>query len=372
MIQNTLISKFYKRYSNPVKSILFFSILTSIVLMSCSGGGSSNGGGTTTVTKPSNLTIAAVIVGTTTQNPNGDGSGTVNFSISATNATSYKVLLGNGDTKEVTDGNFTYTYTAAGTNPYVVYVSAYNGTQFISSSTTITIYVAPVAIWSDEFNVNGAPDPTKWGYDTGTGSGGWGNNEAEYYTNRPENVIVSNGTLKINTLKESYSGSNYTSARILSKGKFSFKYGKVEFRAKLTSGGGTWPAIWMLGNNIDTANWPACGEIDMMEHVGNQLNKIFGTLHYPGHYGGSADGGTTVISNATTQFHVYTVDWRADFIKFYVDNVGYYTFTNSSGLPFNQNFFLIINSAIGGNFGGTIDPNFTSSTFEVDYIRVYN
>ncbi len=368
MIQNTLISKFPKRYLDPIKSILFFSILiSSIFLNSCSGGDS---GGTPAVIKPSNLVVSAVVAGKNAQNPNGDGSGTVNFSISATNATSYKILLGNGETKELTDGNFTYTYTASGTYTYAIYVSAYNSGQFVSTSTSITIYIAPTALWSDEFSVNGAPDPTKWGYDTG--AGGWGNNELQNYTTRPENVIVSNGILKINAIKESYSGSNYTSARILSKGKFSFKYGKVEFRAKFPTGGGTWPAVWMLGSNIDAVAWPACGEIDMLEEVGNQLNVNHSSLHSPGRSGNTPDTATVSVPNGNTEFHVYTMDWRADFIKFYVDNVVYYTFTNSSSLPFNQNFFLIINCAMGGNFGGTIDPNFTSSTFEVDYIRVYN
>ncbi|MFI0491123.1 glycoside hydrolase family 16 protein [Flavobacterium sp.] len=370
MIQNTLLSKFSKKYLSPITSILLFSILTSYGLMSCSGGGSSNSGGTTAVKTPSNLVISAIVVGTNAQNPNGDGSGTVNFTISATNATSYKILLGNGDTKDSTDGNLTYTYTASGTNAYVIYVSAYNGTQFISSSTTISVYVAPVAIWSEEFNVDGAPDPTKWGYDLG--AGGWGNNELEYYTSRPQNIVISGGTLKINTIKESYSGSNYTSARILSKGKFSFKYGKVEFRAKFPTGAGTWPAVWMLGNNIDTVGWPACGEIDILEEVGNTLNLNHSSLHSPGRSGNTPDTATVSVANGNTNFHIYTMDWRADFIKFYVDNVLYYTFTNSASMPFNQDFFLIINSAIGGNFGGNVDPNFVSSTFEVDYIRVYN
>lgn len=124
-------------------------------------------------------------------------------------------------------------------------------------------------IWSDEFNLDGAPDATKWAYDIGTGDWGWGNNEAQYYTSRADNVKVQNGVLKIIAQRENYSGSNYTSARIKTQGKFTFKYGRVEMRAKLPSGGGTWPALWMLGNNITTAGWPACGEIDIMEHLGN-------------------------------------------------------------------------------------------------------
>lgn len=340
-----------------------------VLLCSCSSDSGSSGG-TETNTNPSNLVVSAVVVGTSSLNPNGDGSGKVNFTINATNATSYKILLGDGVTQEVNSGLFTYTYKASGTNTYTVFVSAYNGAKFVSTSITVTLYVAPTALWSDEFNTNGVPDSLKWGYDLG--AGGWGNNESQFYTSRAENVIVSNGTLKIKTLKESYQGSNYTSTRMLSKGKFSFKYGKIEFRAKLPSGGGTWPALWMLGDNIGTVSWPACGEIDIMEHVGNDLNKIHGTLHYTGRSGGNADSSSTTIANATTEFHIYTVDWRADSIKFYVDNQLFKTATNTSSMPFNQNFFLIINCAMGGNFGGAIDPNFVSSTFEVDYIRVFN
>jgi beta-glucanase (GH16 family) len=226
-------------------------------------------------------------------------------------------------------------------------------------------------VWSDEFNVSGAPDPQKWGYDTGTGGNGWGNAEAEYYTSRPDNVIVANGVLKIIAKKESYSGSAYTSARILTKDKFSFKYGKIVIRAKLPTGAGTWPAIWMLGSNIGTAGWPACGEIDIMENKGSLPDKIYGTLHHPGHSGANGDGGTVTITNAATAFHTYSLDWSPTAIKISVDDQVYYTFANNSSLPFNQDFFVILNFALGGTFGGTIDPAYTSSKMEIDYVRVY-
>jgi hypothetical protein len=347
--------------------IYYFILISTLFFNSCSASYSKLDNVYET---PSNLAISAAVVGANAQNPNGDGSGTVNFSISATNATSYKILLGNGETKELTNGNFTYTYTTAGTNTYVIYVSAYNSGQFVSSTLSLTVFVGTSLVWSDEFNVDGAPDSAKWGYDLG--AGGWGNNEFQYYTNRPENIIVQNGLLKINTVKESFSGSNYTSARILTKDKFYFKYGRVEIRAKLPAGGGTWPALWMLGSNISSAGWPACGEIDIMEHVGNTLNKVHGSLHSPGRSGNTPDTSTVMVPNASTEFHVYSIDWSAAAIKFYVDNQLFYTFTNTASFPFNQNFFLIINCAMGGNFGGTIDPGFTSSTFEIDYVRVYN
>lgn len=229
-------------------------------------------------------------------------------------------------------------------------------------------------IWADEFDTPGVPDPAKWGYDLGNGCPdicGWGNNELQYYTNRPENVIVSGGTLKIIARAENYSGKAYTSARILSKDKFSFKYGKVEVRAKIPAGVGTWPAIWTLGNNISTVGWPACGEMDIMEHRGSELNKIFGTLHYPGFSGGTANGNTKHIANATTAFHIYTLEWTSSLIKISVDGDIIHSVVNSGSIPFNQNFFLILNVAMGGNFAGPVDPSFTSAAMEIDYVRVY-
>lgn len=223
-------------------------------------------------------------------------------------------------------------------------------------------------IWSDEFSKDGLPDTTKWGYDSG--AGGWGNNEAEFYTSRAENAIVKKGMLHINLVKEDYKGSAYTSARLLSKNKFVFTYGRVEARAKLPKGGGTWPAIWMLGNNAETAGWPGCGEIDIMEHLGNQFNKIYSTLHYPGRSGGNADGASRMIENADA-FHIYSLEWSATVIRMLVDGKLVHEVPNSEKLPFNHDFFLILNMAMGGNFGGAIDPAVTHATMEVDYVRVY-
>ncbi len=224
-------------------------------------------------------------------------------------------------------------------------------------------------VWSDEFNTNGAPDNSKWGYDLG--GGGWGNQELEYYTKRPENVIVKDGVLKVNAIRENYMGNTFTSARLLTKGKFAFTYGKVEVKAKLPAGVGTWPAVWMLGSNIDTNPWPACGEMDIVEHLGRDLNNIYGTLHYPGRFAGSADGGTKRISDATTAFHIYTLEWTSSLVKISVDGQVVHTVANSSSIPFNKDFFFIINLAMGGNFGGPVDPSVNNATLEVDYIRVY-
>lgn len=224
-------------------------------------------------------------------------------------------------------------------------------------------------VWEDNFDSNGAPNTANWTYDLG--AGGWGNNESQTYTNSSDNVIVEDGLLKITAI--STGGGNYTSARIKSENLFEFTYGRVEVRAKLPTGGGTWPAIWMLGANYDTVGfeWPACGEIDIMEHVGNNQNQIHGTLHYPGNSGGNANGASTTVPTASSEFHNYTVDWSPTAIRILVDDTMYFTFPNTGTTPFNSDFFLILNVAMGGNFGGAIDPNFTQSTLEIDYVRVY-
>ncbi|MBK7561917.1 MAG: family 16 glycosylhydrolase [Chitinophagaceae bacterium] len=313
-------------------------------------------------TPPSNLTISAVV---STNN-----SGNVSFTATATNAVTFDYDFGNGVFQTVASGVVTYRYTASGTYTVNVVAKSASGLT-ISKTTQVTVVVTLSLIWSDEFDVPGSPDPSKWGYDIGTGSGGWGNNELQYYTSRPENSVVQGGVLKIIASKENFSGSSYTSARLLSKNKFSFKYGKIEARAKIPAGVGTWPAIWMLGNNISTVGWPNCGEMDIMEHRGSELNKIFGTLHYPGRSGGNADGNTKLITNATTEFHTYSLEWTAASIKIYVDDLLFHTVANSTSIPFNQEFFFILNVAMGGNFGGPVDPAFTTATMEIDYIRVY-
>ncbi len=386
-------------------------------------------------------------------------------------------------------------------------------------------------IWSDEFDVDGAPNPANWTYDLG--AGGWGNGEAQEYTNNPENVKVEDGLLKITAIGNGNSGnvlhyyddvtlidaagsvsiqdfeatpptfvgfggtdtsvidnpdasgentstkvaksvkpvgaevwagsffdltapldlansssisiktwspevgavvrlkiedqadntkfieidanttvaqawetltfdlsaaapaveatftynrlvlffdfgvspagdSAYTSARIKSENLFEFTYGRVEIRAKLPTAGGTWPALWTLGANFDEVGWPTSGEMDIMEHVGNNPNVISSALHYPNNFGGTAVTNSTAVPTATTEFHNYTIEWSADSIKFVVDDELIHTnFTNGSETPFNADFFFIMNIAMGGTLGGSIDEAFTQDTMEVDYIRVY-
>jgi beta-glucanase (GH16 family) len=309
---------------------------------------------------PTNLAVNAVV--------STDNSGNVTFTATATNAVTYDYDYGNGVFATVPSGAVTYKYPASG-NYTVNVVAKSSAGKTVAQSINVTVTVTLGLLFSDEFSYTGAPDATKWGYDIG--GSGWGNNESQHYTNRTTNATVSNGTLKITAIKENFSGSAYTSARLLTQNKFSFKYGKVEVRAKLPVGVGTWPAIWMLGNNISSVSWPACGEIDIMEHKGSELNKIHGTFHYPGRSGGNANGNTIIISNATTEFHIYSAEWNSTIIRLFVDGQLIHSLNNSTSLPFNQNFFMILNVAMGGTFGGTIDPAFSSATMEIDYVRVY-
>jgi beta-glucanase (GH16 family) len=332
-------------------------LIATIVLFTACGKESAPGN---TNTPPTNLVVNAVV--------STDNSGNVAFTATATNAINFDYDYGNGIFSTVPSGIVTYKYPASGTYTVNVVAKSSSG-QTISKSIQVTVSVAVSLVWSDEFNTDGPPDPSKWGYDIG--AGGWGNGEVQYYTNRSENVIVQGGMLKIKMIKENFSGSPYSSARILSKGKYDFTYGKVEVSAKIPSGRGTWPAIWMLGSNINTVPWPGCGEIDIMEHVGNDLNRIYGTLHYPGRFGGSADGNSKVIANATTEFHKYQLEWSPSTIKISVDDQQIHVVANSTTIPFNKNFFFILNIAMGGAFGGSIDPAVSGATMEVDYIRVY-
>ncbi|WP_046745373.1 glycoside hydrolase family 16 protein [Kordia zhangzhouensis] len=222
-------------------------------------------------------------------------------------------------------------------------------------------------VWQDEFDTNGAPDAANWTYDLG--AGGWGNQEEQSYTNSANNVIIEDGVLKITAIKEA--GGTYTSARLKSEDLFEFTYGRVEVRAKLPASQGTWPAIWMLGEDYQTNTWPGCGEIDIMEQKGQDKNTILGTVHHPGVSPGGGDSATTALPTSTTEFHNYSVEWTDTTITFLVDDFVYHTVDNNVTLPFNSDFFLILNVAMGGTLGGTIDPNFTQDTMEIDYVRVY-
>lgn len=235
-------------------------------------------------------------------------------------------------------------------------------------------------VWSDDFNgaAGTAPDNSKWVFDIGTGTNGWGNSELQYYTNRPSNIQQDgSGKLVITARSESFSGSGFTSARIKSKGKFEQAYGRFEARIKTPTGPGLWPAFWMLGADIDTNPWPQCGEIDIMEQRGQQPSITHGTLHGPGYSGGSSIGKAYGLTNGRfdTDYHIYAVEWGEDYIDFFVDNYLFQRLTPddlTGPWVYDQPFFLILNVAVGGNFVGfpTTGTPFPQSMF-VDYVKVY-
>lgn len=238
-------------------------------------------------------------------------------------------------------------------------------------------------VWSDEFDTDGLPDPNKWTYDTGDGCPdlcGWGNNELQYYTsNRSENARVENGHLIIEAIKEDFKTRKYSSARLVSKGKGEWKYGVMEIKAKLPSGRGTWPAIWMLPVDWKYGNWPKSGEIDIMEHVGYSPDSVYGTVHTGSynHMYGTHRSGHVVNDKIEEGFHIYKIDWTEEQIEFSVDGKSYFTFENEHNTteewPFDQSFYLIMNIAVGGNWGGKkgVDETIWPQKLEVDYVRVY-
>lgn len=233
--------------------------------------------------------------------------------------------------------------------------------------------------WSDEFDYNGLPDSTKWNYDVG--GHGWGNNELQYYTRASiSNVEVSNGTLKLRAIQQKMDIREYTSARLITRGKADFTYGKIEVKAKLPPGRGLWPAIWMLGTNIGNVSWPDCGEIDIMEHVGFEKDSMFGTVHTKAynHIIGTQKGKKIFIDNPYDSFHIYTLEWTPDRMDFLLDNNLYYSIENehktTAEWPFDSPFYLLLNIAVGGNLGGKkgVDTNVFPATMEVDYVRVHS
>jgi beta-glucanase (GH16 family) len=235
--------------------------------------------------------------------------------------------------------------------------------------------------WNDEFNTGDVPSPDKWGYEVG--GGGWGNNELEYYTQyRKENARVENGSLIIEARKEEYEGRHYTSARMVTTGKGDWLYGRIEVRAKLPSGYGTWPAIWMLPTDWVYGNhgWPDCGEIDIMEHVGYDQDVIHGTTHCQKYYfkNNTQRTATVRIPDVSTTFYTYAIEWYPDRIDFFVNDTKYFSSTNDGtgweAWPFDKPFHLILNLAIGGDWGGVkgVDDSIFPQRMEVDYVRIYS
>ena len=231
--------------------------------------------------------------------------------------------------------------------------------------------------WADEFDYAGAPNPKLWDYDIG--GTGCGNNELQYYTNSTNNALVKDGKLSIIARKESLGGKDYTSTRLVSRQKGDFLYGRFEIKAKLPKGLGTWPAIWMLPTDWAYGGWPNSGEIDIMEHVGYDQNTVHFTIHTEAYYFkiNTQKSSTRLIPDASTAFHLYRVDWTPYAIRGFFDNVQVFEFVNegkgSKVWPFDKRFHLLLNVAVGGDWGGAqgIDDNIFPQKFEIDYVKYF-
>ncbi|HJZ84112.1 MAG TPA: glycoside hydrolase family 16 protein [Polyangia bacterium] len=228
-------------------------------------------------------------------------------------------------------------------------------------------------IWSDEFDGSGNPDPTKWGYEVGY----LRNSELQYYTSgRLENARVENGHLVIEARRDFWQGHEITSASLTTQGKAAFRYGRIEVRAQIPTGNGTWPAVWTLGTNIDAVGWPTCGEIDIMENVGFMPTTIYGTVHRAAQ-NGSGRGGSVDVTAPFRDYHRYAIEWFPDRIDFFVDDQKYFTYANDGGgvatWPFDADQYLLLNLAIGGSWGGQqgVDLSLFPHSYLIDYVRVY-
>lgn len=369
-----------------MKGQFLLAVLFLVIFSGC--GGDEPG---SQLTLPSNLTVDVTV--------SDNGSGLVTLEATANNTNFYNVYFGEGSSEtpvKTTTGTVNHTYSAAGT--YTIRVQAHaTAADFVSEETEITVslgstnngevvipttgYTSPetypgmTLMWEDQFEGTSV-NSSNWTFETGRGTNGWGNNELQYY--RQENTRVEDGYLIISAKKESFSGAEYTSSRLITQGKKQFTYGRIDIRAALPRGQGIWPALWMLGGNFSSVGWPACGEIDIMEMIGgsNRENTVHGTVHWDnnGSYA-SFTGHKTIASGMLgDEFHVYSIVWTAESITWYLDNVQYNVINiQPAGLSeFHQNFFLIFNVAVGGNWPGS--PNATTSFPQhmiVDYVRVF-
>ena len=372
--------------NNVLKFFVRFLCLP-LLLWSC-------GGDSEASTELANLAIQINLQGESSDSPNGDGSGDVSFTITASNAVSYAFRVVGEDRVENETGVFEHQFDFDGLHTYEVYYWAYSETgEFLEGTENIEVYKTPAIyrelVFEDDFNYDGPVASEKWHHQViPPNNNSWFNGERQHYTDRTDNSIVSEGTLKIVAKKETYSfnGSTkfYTSARLNSK--FAFQYGRVDVRAKLPSGGGTWPAIWTLGANIgETGNyfgsnsqygsvgWPRCGEIDIMEQTGDEKTRVLGTLHWANASNGNhaQAGGAKIVSDVDENFHVYSMVWSTQRIQILFDDRVFYTLNNNSNVPFDNPHFLLLNIAVGGTLGGQIPTNFPDQTMEIDYVRIY-
>jgi beta-glucanase (GH16 family) len=358
-----------------LKNLLNCLFCVSLFFLSACDGDDNDSG----VNLPSNLDFTATA--------SVDGTGKVDVVAAADNASYYVIDFGDADSDPVqtTDGKASYTYKVSGT--YTITVSAHaSAADLIKKSKDVDVSVAFVdegyqspetrdgfsLVWEDDFEGNALS--SNWTAEIG--AGGWGNNESQYY--RKENATVANGYLTITAKKESFSGSAYTSSRLITKGKKEFKYGRIDIRAKLPKGQGIWPALWMLGGNISTVGWPACGEIDIMEMIGgsNREKTVHGTVHWSNDGAHAQYGGSKTLSSGMypDKFYVYSIEWNSTHIKWYIDDVLFHTIDiTPSGLSeFHEPHFFIFNIAVGGNWPGYPDGTTVfPQTMVVDYVRVF-
>lgn len=333
---------------------------------------------------PSNLVVEVTV--------SNNGSGVVQVQAIADNTIEYQLRIGTNPTPVAINetGLFEYTFTVSGN--YTLDIRAYgssgkyikverhaevtigNGVTIEDGYATPLNYSGYNLTWNDEFEGT-TVNTSNWIFETGTGNSGWGNNELQYY--RQGNAWVEGGVLTIEARKESYQGSNYTSTRMITKNKKSFQYGRIDIRALLPKGQGIWPALWMLGNNIQTVSWPSCGEIDIMEMVGGsgRDNQTHGTVHWD-NSGHEYVGGSYTLQSGifADEYHVFSIIWDETLIKWFVNDIKFYEIdiTPSHMSEFHQPYFFIFNVAVGGNWPGNPDATtIFPQRMRVDYIRVF-
>jgi len=366
--------------------IYFLTLLFTLCLTSCGSSDDSDSQGNSD--DPSDLSVSFTVAE--------DGSGEVTVDASANNAILYEFNMGTSDNAKGSSETGIFTYTYETTGQYFIEVKAYgNSGRFVRTETEISVlagdpgtigegYTTPITydgmeiFWNDEFDGT-VLDQSAWDYDIGDGCPnlcGWGNNELEYY--RAQNSTVRNGILTLEARAENFQNSEYTSAKLKTQGKKAFTYGRVDVRAKLPTGQGLWPAIWMLGQNIESVGWPETGEIDIMEMVGGNggEKKTFGTVHWKDANGNHAStgGNRSVTTGLDEKFYVYSIIWDESRIQWLLDDVPYHSvnITGDDMGAFHKPFYMILNVAVGGNWPG--NPNATTefpTSMEVDYVRVF-
>ena len=362
-----------------MKAIHFLTLLLAVVTFA-----SCDDNNTTGATQDlSDLQVSIVVIDQTT--------GQVASTHTALNANSYEIDFGDGAVVNTGANYVEHTYQSSGV--FTIVVKAFDSEErFLKYEDDVVIdfgdvsnlhegYTTPLSyegmelIFAEEFD-SPTIDASIWTHEIGNGCPnlcGWGNNEWQYY--RSQNTLVENGLANIQAKNESFEGANYTSSRMITQGKFAFQYGRVDIRAKLPRGQGLWPALWMLGSNIDQVGWPACGEVDIMEMVGNRESTTYGTAHWDNN-GSYASHGNSYdnTEDLDQEFHVYSIVWTEQSIKWYFDDLVYNTLdiTSASLSEFRAPMFLIMNVAVGGNWPGYPNPSTEFPTsMEVDYVRVF-